>query len=85
MGAVMGRIGIDARQTAEIFARDTVLNVSKAYLRPAYAFGRSCLPKDISAFLALANANDVEVPMLSNILNSNQRQIDRAFDMIATH
>jgi GDP-mannose 6-dehydrogenase len=85
VGAVLGGLGIDSREAASIFCMDTVLNVSKAYLRPGYAFGGSCLPKDMRAFLSLARARDIELPMLSNLLVSNQRHVERAFDMVAAN
>jgi GDP-mannose 6-dehydrogenase len=84
VGAVLGQLDIDSREAAEIFMMDKVLNVSSAYLRPGFAFGGSCLPKDLRALLALARDKDVDLPMLSNILPSNQQQIKRAFDMIAS-
>lgn len=83
MGALLKGVGIDAREVAEIFCRDTVLNVSAAYLRPGNAFGGSCLPKDLRAFLSLARDHDVELPMLSSILASNHRHVMRVYDMIA--
>ncbi len=82
-GAVLGSLGIDSRKAVDIFCMDTSLNISDAYLRPGFAFGGSCLPKDLRAFLSLARRNDVDLPMLSNVLDSNQRHIDRAFDLVA--
>jgi GDP-mannose 6-dehydrogenase len=78
VGAVLGQLDIDSREAAEIFMMDKVLNVSSAYLRPGFAFGGSCLPKDLRALLALARDKDVDLPMLSNILPSNQQQIKAA-------
>jgi GDP-mannose 6-dehydrogenase len=83
IGALLQRLGVDAREAAEIFCRDNVLNVSPAYLRPGFAFGGSCLPKDLRAFLYLAKSNDVDLPMLSSILPSNRLHIERAYDMVA--
>lgn len=82
VGSVLKEVGVDGREAMEIFCRDTVLNISPAYLRPGYAFGGSCLPKDLRAFLHLARSLDVETPLLSQLLPSNRRQIDRAFDLI---
>jgi GDP-mannose 6-dehydrogenase len=82
-GAVLKEVGVDAREALEIFCRDTVLNISPAYLRPGFAFGGSCLPKDLRALLHLAKTANVETPLLSQLLPSNGRHIDRAFDMIA--
>jgi GDP-mannose 6-dehydrogenase len=85
MGTLLHDIGIDAREVAEIFCQDTVLNVSKAYLRPGYAFGGSCLPKDLRAVLSMAKRRDLELPMLASVLPSNQRHIERAFDLVTSH
>ena len=81
-GAVLKGAGVDAREALEIFCRDTVLNISPAYLRPGFAFGGSCLPKDLRALLHLAKSLDVETPLLSQLLPSNGCHIDRAFDMV---
>lgn len=85
MGTLLYDAGIDAREVAEIFCQDTVLNVSKAYLRPGYAFGGSCLPKDLRAVLSMAKRRDLELPMLASILPSNDRHIERAFDLVTSH
>lgn len=82
VGALLNAAGVDARAAAEIFCMDTTLNISRAYLRPGYAFGGSCLPKDLRAMLALAKTNDVDLPMLSHVLDSNRRHVERAFGMI---
>jgi GDP-mannose 6-dehydrogenase len=82
-GSVLKEMGVDSREALEIFCRDKVLNISPAYLRPGYAFGGSCLPKDLRAFLHRARSLDVETPLLSQLLPSNGRHIDRAFDLIA--
>ena len=82
-GAVLKALGVDARAALEVFCRDRVLNISEAYLRPGYAFGGSCLPKDLRAFLHRAASLEVETPLLSQLLPSNGRHIDRAFDLIA--
>lgn len=66
-----------------IFCEDRALNISPAYLRPGFAFGGSCLPKDIRAFLSLARDQDVDLPFIENLLSSNEQHIDRAFHMIA--
>lgn len=84
-GAVLSDLGIDAREALAIFCRDEVLNISKAYLRPGFAFGGSCLPKDLRAFLSLANQRHIDVPMLQHLLPSNERHIERAYDLIAKH
>jgi GDP-mannose 6-dehydrogenase len=84
-GAVLKAAGVDAREALGIFCKDRILNVSAAYLRPGFAFGGSCLPKDLRAFLYWAKTMDLDVPLLSRVLESNERQIDRARQMIVRH
>ncbi len=84
-GAVLAAHGVDAREAFALFCEDRILNVSAAYLRPGFAFGGSCLPKDIRSFLALADGKDVAAPFLKNVLPSNQSIIDRAYEAIARH
>jgi GDP-mannose 6-dehydrogenase len=67
----------------KIFCQDTQLNISSAYLRPGFAFGGSCLPKEVKGFLTLARDLDVPIPTLSALLDSNEAHIKRAYDMIA--
>src|SRR5690606_14688618 len=63
--------------------RDTQLNISRAYLRPGFAFGGSCLPKDLRATNYLSKMRDVDLPMLGNILASNRVHLDHAIAKIA--
>lgn len=70
--------GADAREVMRIFAMDRNLNISEAYLKPGFAFGGSCLPKDLKALLYAARHADVPVPLLESILGSNQLQVSRA-------
>jgi GDP-mannose 6-dehydrogenase len=84
-GAVLAAHGVDARAAFRLFCEDRVLNISTAYLRPGFAFGGSCLPKDIRSFLSLAAARDVPAPFLRQVLPGNQAVIDRAFEMVAAH
>lgn len=63
-GAILAAHGVDARAAFQLFCEDRVLNISTAYLRPGFAFGGSCLPKDIRSFLSLAASRDVAAPFL---------------------
>jgi GDP-mannose 6-dehydrogenase len=82
LGAVMKSMGVDARETMRLFCEERQLNISPAYLRPGFAFGGSCLPKELRAIAGVAKAADLDLPMLTNVLSSNERHIDRAFEMI---
>ena len=84
-GAVLAAHGVDAREAFRLFCEDRVLNVSPAYLKPGFAFGGSCLPKDIRSFLSLADSRDVPAPFLKQVLPSNQSIIDQTFEAIARH
>jgi GDP-mannose 6-dehydrogenase len=82
-GSVLKACGLDGREVMRIFCQDTQLNISPAYLRPGFAFGGSCLPKEVKGFLTLARDRDVPIPALGSLLDSNGAHIDRAYDMIA--
>ncbi len=82
-GALLKAKGLDARQALELFCRDDQLNISSAYLRPGFAFGGSCLPKELRATAGLAKALDLDLPMIGNVLASNAAHIERAFEIIA--
>jgi GDP-mannose 6-dehydrogenase len=84
-GAVLAAHGIDARAAFRLFCEDHTLNISPAYLRPGFAFGGSCLPKDVRSFLSLADRKSISAPFLDRILPSNTAVIERAFAEIARH
>jgi GDP-mannose 6-dehydrogenase len=75
VGRLLGAVGVDARDVMNVFCEDERLNISTAYLRPGFAFGGSCLPKDMRALMHLARVNDVETPVLTGILRSNESHL----------
>src|SRR5690606_19533555 len=82
IGRVCEQAGIDAAEVMDIFSQDTKLNISARYLRPGFAFGGSCLPKDLRAILYYARHTDTSVPVLEAILPSNEQQVQMALDKI---
>ena len=82
IGAILKAMDIDGREAMRLFCEDRDLNLSPAYLRPGFAFGGSCLPKELRAIVGIARTKNVDLPMLANVLASNERHIDRAFQMI---
>ena len=82
IGDLCAALGADAQDAMRIFLMDRKLNVSEAYLRPGFAFGGSCLPKDLRALVYAARAADVSVPLLAAILPSNEGQIRRAVEAV---
>ena len=85
MGRLCQAYGVDSHEVMELFCKDTRLNISPAYLRPGFAFGGSCLPKDLRAALNMAKTRDVELPMLSAIPVSNGVHIQKAMDVVVSN
>jgi GDP-mannose 6-dehydrogenase len=83
MASVATALGTDPREVMSIFAEDRILNVSPAYLRPGFAFGGSCLPKDVRALVALGRETAEPLPVLRAVLESNRLRIEKAADAIA--
>jgi GDP-mannose 6-dehydrogenase len=75
-------MGIDAHDVMSVFCQDTKLNISPAYLTPGFAFGGSCLPKDLRALAYQAKMHDLQLPILTSILPSNELQVLRGLNLI---
>ncbi len=80
VGNLCRRLGVDSHEVMEIFAQDHKLNISATYLKPGFAFGGSCLPKDVRALQYRAKETDLDMPVINAILGSNRLQIQHAID-----
>src|SRR5262249_45363588 len=78
VGILCNEAGIDGTSVMRVFCKDTKLNISSHYLKPGFAFGGSCLPKDVRALLYAGKLFDVELPLMQGVLDSNACIIDRA-------
>jgi len=82
IGALCRALDLDSHDVMRIFRADTKLNISPAYLSPGFAFGGSCLPKDLRALLYSARHADLALPILENVLPSNERHLQRVVDLV---
>ena len=82
MGALSGALGIPGAEVMDTLCRDTKLNISPAYLKPGFAFGGSCLPKDLRALVYRAGRLDLKVPLLETVLPSNDQHLQRAIQKV---
>jgi GDP-mannose 6-dehydrogenase len=82
IGTLCKCLGVDTDAVMEMFTSDTKLNLSSAYLTPGFAFGGSCLPKDLRALTYCAQKSDLTLPLLESVLPSNQQHIDRALEAV---
>jgi GDP-mannose 6-dehydrogenase len=82
IGTLAKHQNVDAEAVTEIFCADTKLNVSPTYLKPGFAFGGSCLPKDVRALTYRAKELDLSLPLLESVMPSNDEHLDRAIEMI---
>ena len=82
VGDLCAALGVDGTEVMRIFLQDRKLNVSEAYLKPGFAFGGSCLPKDLRAMLYAARQADLPLPLLASVLPSNEAQVGRAVEAV---
>jgi GDP-mannose 6-dehydrogenase len=85
IGRVAKAFGVDGRKVMDLMTQDAKLNVSVAYLRPGFAYGGSCLPKDLSALVSASRMHDVAVPLLRAVSGSNEQQIELAAREVLKH
>lgn len=84
IGRITKKLGGDGRMVMDSFCKDTKLNISSTYLKPGFAFGGSCLPKDIRAFLQIASKNNIESPLISSLMKSNMENLTYSYELISS-
>jgi len=85
IGNILSTAGIDSHVALDILCADDRLNISKTYMKPGFAFGGSCLPKDLRAIISMSRRQGTSAPLLEATLSANEVQINRAYSMIADH
>ncbi|TDF86614.1 GDP-mannose 6-dehydrogenase [Pseudomonas sp. H9] len=85
IGNIAKAVGVDGREVMDVVCQDKTLNLSQYYMRPGFAFGGSCLPKDVRALTYRASSLDVRAPLLNSLMTSNESQVQNAFDIIESH
>lgn len=84
IGNIAKELGVDGREVMEVMCQDHKLNLSSYYLKPGYAFGGSCLPKDVRALNFRATQVDAQHPLIGSLMVSNEMHVKRAFDLVAS-
>lgn len=85
IGNIAKAVGVDGREVMDVVCQDKALNLSQYYMRPGFAFGGSCLPKDVRALTYRASSLDVEAPLLNSLMRSNASQVQNAFDIVSNY
>ena len=85
IGNIAKAAGVDGREVMDVVCQDHKLNLSKYYMKPGFAFGGSCLPKDVRALSYRAGSLDVDAPLISSLMRSNAAQVKKAFDIVTTY